>query len=495
MPNLSLKKNCLSAWVALAIIAGLFMSCQKNSVNPAASNKFPGTATLDPLPAGLPPNTISTGLVAYWSFANTVYDFSGNGHNGTIVGGITNSADRNGHTVGAYHFDGSTAYISVPDNAALRLGNTDFTLNAWVNLDAYNSSFNSGIMSKRITGVNNGWFWGIRGLGSSPTGPIIYGPGGGSANAIGTAAVGLGNWHMVTSVYTLSTSTLSIYIDGSFDNSTPGISAANAATTAMLYIGADNPSIGAGYFLKGSLNDLRIYNRAITFTEIVALLGTADAPTAGLLAYWPLTNTSNDLSGNGNNGTPTAITTTTDRFGNSIGAYHFNGTTSVISVPDKVALRLGSTSFTLNAWVKLDAYNASFNSSIMSKRITGLNNGWFWGIRGLGSSPTGPIIYGPGGGSTNAIGTVAVGLSAWHMVTSIYNLSTSTLNIYIDGNLDNSTPSISAANAATTAALYIGADNPSIGTGYFLQGSLNDIRIYNRTISNIEIQQLYSALN
>ncbi len=51
----------------------------------------------------------------------------------------------------AYHFDGSTSYISVPDSVSLRLNNTDFTLNAWIKLDSYNSSYLSTIISKRFS--------------------------------------------------------------------------------------------------------------------------------------------------------------------------------------------------------------------------------------------------------------------------------------------------------------------------------------------------------
>ena len=56
-------------------------------------------------------------------------------------------------------------------------------------------------------------------------------------------------------------------------------------------------------------------------------------PTNGLVGYWPFTGNANDVSGTGNNGTVSAATLTTDRFGNANGAYSFNGTTSYIGIP------------------------------------------------------------------------------------------------------------------------------------------------------------------
>jgi hypothetical protein len=253
--------------LAVAVFITAFSSCKKSDSTITSSTKK-SNLTVRSLSAI--PSTISNGLVAYWTFANTAYDLSGNGHNGTLST-ITNTSDRLGHTSGAYSFNGTSSYISVPDNAALRLSDTSFTLNAWVKIAAYNSSYGSVILSKRITGANNGWNMSVTGALSSPnpTGVLSYGPGGGSTNAFGTTVIGLNTWHMVTSTYSYGDSQkLRIYIDGVLSGTTSGISEANASITALLYIGADNPSIGSSYFFNGSLNDIRIYSRAVTPTEI-----------------------------------------------------------------------------------------------------------------------------------------------------------------------------------------------------------------------------------
>jgi hypothetical protein len=52
----------------------------------------------------------------------------------------------------------------------------------------------------------------------------------------------------------------------------------------------------------------------------------------GLVGYWPFCGNANDASGNGNNGTVNGATLTTDRFGNSNGAYSFNGVNNNINL-------------------------------------------------------------------------------------------------------------------------------------------------------------------
>jgi len=468
-------------------------SCQKNYSNAPKPLEFNGS--MDSFSAAAVPATISQGLVAYWPLANSIYDFSGNRHNGTPHA-VTATTDRFGNANGAYSFNGTSSYITIPDTLALRLSSTDFTLNAWVYLTSYNSSLGSDILSKRFSGANNGWNWAIAGAKSTPEGIVSYSPGGGNNSAVGITPVSLNNWHMVTSIYVAAGKKLKIYVDGVLDTIATNISSANSLITAELCIGRDNPALEGddnGYFFHGSLSDIRIYSRAINNTELHRLYAATTAPTWGLVAYWPLTRTPNDLSGNKHNGTSNMVIATTDRFGNPVGAYNFNGTSSFIAVPDSASLRLANTDFTINAWVKLISYDAALNSDILSKRLALTNNGWNLGVAGATGTTQGAVSFSTSG---NATGTTALDLNNWHMVTCSYTLATKQLKIYVDGVFNKTVVNISSPNATTDAMLYIGRDNPALsGDGSFFHGGLNDIRIYNRGLSNNEINQLYNALN
>jgi hypothetical protein len=485
-------KNNLMPFMAGMMTLAVLSSCQKNQgVRPDA----PVLKATQKSTNYVPGSNLSAGLIAYWSCDNTAYDLSGHGHNGSL-NNITVTTDRFGYPRGAYYFNGSSSYISVPDAAELRLGNTDFTLNAWVRLDAYNSSFGSSILVKRFSGINNGWVWTITGNSSSPVGVLSYGPGGGNANAFGNTVIGTGTWAMVTSIYNLASQSLSIYVNGVLDRTVTGILPANASVTAALYIGRDDPSTGTSYFFQGALDEIRMYNRAINSTELQQLYTATSVPTpsSGLVAYWPLIQTASDLSGQGHNGTASGVTAGTDRFNNPLGASQFNGSTSFISVPAHADLTLSGTDFTINAWVRLDSYNSSFGSVILGDRVTG--SGYAVSVSGLAGGSPGISSFGSGGGGANALSSTAIGLGSWHMITSRYTASTGSLALYIDGISNSVTVNPALSPTSVLNTFYIGKDNPGSGSpGYFLNGALNDIRIYKNALNNTDIQNLYNALN
>ncbi|MCW3462993.1 LamG domain-containing protein [Chitinophaga nivalis] len=489
----TLKKVSLSA----AVIAVLF-SCQKKD----AIDKVLPTISSESVAAGKHKiGNLNGGLIAYWPLDGCVNtnDVSGNGHHGT-PNNTTLTTDRFGTANGAFYFNGTNSYIDVEDDVDLRLTNTDFTLSAWVKLDSYNAASGSHILTKRSDNPY-GYIFSVRGSTTAVPGVSFFGPGGNYINAFGTKVITTGSWHLVTAVYRLGQRQLSLYVDGILDNTSAGLSPLDAPEAAKLYIGRDEITSSStnGAFFHGALDDIRIYNRALTGGEIQELYGKTIAPAAGLIAYWPLDYCRNarDLSGNGNHGTVSNTSLTTDRFGNVSGAFYFNGTNSYIAVADKPALRLTNTDFTVSAWVKLDGYNVSWGSGILGKRNDS-PFGYGFSVTGTAGGPagTGVPFFGPGGGYVNGVGTKVINLGSWHHLTAVYSYANQQLSHYVDGVLDNTTSGVLPANAPATAKLYIGRDEITSPTnGYFFYGTLDDIRMYNRTLTPGEIQNLYNAVN
>lgn len=246
-------------------IAGLFMaslsfftsSCKKGS-------------TVDPQVI----DSLTVGLIAYYPFNNTAVDFTGNGNDG-LVYNITGTSDRNGKVNAAYHFDGVSSYIQVKDSQALRLNGTDYTINTWIKLDQYNATNGSFVLSKRTSGPADGWGLSITNY-SAPNnivtkGLMFFGPGGTDPYGLGTKVLALNQWYMITTVYNYSKQQVSFYINGVLDNVTTGMTSPNASIAGDMYIGSDNFLTSTNYYLKGSLDDMRIYKRALTVAELQKL--------------------------------------------------------------------------------------------------------------------------------------------------------------------------------------------------------------------------------
>lgn len=468
MKNLT-KVGLLSVVAAVALFVP---SCKKtNDVKVGQPAEAPGSDKLKV-------QSLSSSLVAYWPLDGNGNDLSGNGHTATVTGSVTATTDQYGNTSGAMHFDNTTpgSYMTVADAADLRLYGTDYTINAWVQLPGYSASYGSQIMSKRNSNPD-GWGCSITGsLYGSGAGLSYIGIGAhGAGNARSTGTVGTGAWHMVSYVYHSSTTVMDMYIDGALDSS-PSTGASMVSTTSALTIGYDGAL--SAYYFNGDMDEIRIYSKALNGNDINALYNST-----GLVAYWMFDGNANDYSRNGNNGSGTSISAASDRNSVSNQAYGFNGSSSYVSVPDNTALRLNSTDFTLNAWVKISSYTS--NMMLLGKRSS-TAGGWGWSITSSGYD-----FFGPGGGLTSSTGTTFISTGTWHMVSVSYKYSTGTLTHYVDGVAAGSYSSGFPTPTSVTDALYVGRDD--IGPNYFFNGAIDDVRIYNKLLSATEISNLYNT--
>ena len=237
--------------------------------------------------------------------------------------------------------------------------------------------------------------------------------------------------------------------------------------------------------------------------SVSCLITVKDSLKVGLLAYYPFDNSANDFSGHNYNGTAHDITNIADRFGKSNSAYSFNGTSSFITVSDKQALRLNGIDFTINYWIKLNNYSPSYGTTVLSKRDIGYQQGWITGVGGVlnaGSivGKSGTITYNVAGGTDPfAYGQLVCGLSAWHMLTVVYNYDSNEVTLYVDGVFDRISKNIPTPNGNVTKDLYIGADSQGLANpsyyDYLTKGGLDDIRIYKRALNIHEVHKLFVA--
>ena len=234
---------------------------------------------------------------------------------------------------------------------------------------------------------------------------------------------------------------------------------------------------------------MKSFSFLLCFFTLISL-SYAQAPTNGLVAYYPFNGNANDESGNGNNGVVNGVTLATDRFGNANKAYSFNSNTSIV-VSDNDYLEL-TNSFSISSWFYANSLGQV--SMILSKHTCSNAEGTYtYGVwSGNGNNLVNFQAYPNFNASTYPSNAGNVNVNRWYNFVTTYDKATRTLTYYLNGIL-MSTIQIDFNISNTTRDFYIGMQNCGSGAEWHWNGKIDDIRIYNRNLSNVEVQQLYQA--
>ena len=210
----------------------------------------------------------------------------------------------------ALNFDGVDDYVDAGSGTVLD-NITTKTISLWIYKTGANAArfwMNKGWVTG--TGGGNGWQWGFRGNGTTFDYRHSWSITNGSWQ--GTAQMVANRWYHVALTYDASSTSNNprMFINGVEDTvsilNTPSGTVGNDNAN-LLVIGAES-NAGDNPF-TGLIDDVRIYNRAMSASEI-RMLYRGNATRVGLVGYWPLIgNTSGtfepDFSGKGNHGTRT----------------------------------------------------------------------------------------------------------------------------------------------------------------------------------------------
>lgn len=207
-----------------------------------------------------------TGLVVFYPFNGNANDESGNSLNGTVYGALL-TADKNGNANKAYSFNGSTNYISSPHNSLLNFGTSNFSIYALIKTGSIPPGSWSAIISKHNTATNHDteFFLMIEGGTGKPyfglstnTGVFdrIYGP----------SSICNNKYHALCGIK--ENGILKFYLDGKLIGTKS--TTINPNNTNPLNVGRSSYNSGYGYF-NGIIDEIRIYSRALTLSEIQLL--------------------------------------------------------------------------------------------------------------------------------------------------------------------------------------------------------------------------------
>lgn len=438
-----------------------------------------------PLPAG---------AFAWWPGGGDALDAVST-NNGTLMNGATYGPGEVGE---GFSVDGTSSYVKVHYSSKLNVSN-QLTMEFWIKADATNAMDNyQGVVTTDFYGVeiSNG-YGGTMGLN------FFMSPDGGSTwNMISTAnsggaAISADVWHHVAATY--NGTNMLLYIDGHVWGYSLTCSGAISPmpTNGFLAIGSEDGRVtcGCARFFNGIIDEVTLYNRALSATEITNIYSAGGAgkinpdclaPSTNAVGWWPGDGNAYDLARTNFGTLQGAATYSSGRVGQ---AFDLDGNDSYVEVPNSDGLNFRTNNFSIEFWVNfryLDYGNLYYPEAIFAAHDEGGGdvNKWIFGLNGrlLTLLVDDPIV------GVQFLGQVPFepDLNTWYHIALVRNGST--LNVYENGVLAG-TNTITVNILDANAPLTIGQ---SEGIG-FVNGLIDEMTIYNRALSGGEITAIYSA--
>ncbi|EKD91103.1 MAG: hypothetical protein ACD_30C00045G0003 [uncultured bacterium] len=412
---------------------------------------------------------------------STTYDTTGNGFNGTITG----AAWVPGKVGGALDFDGTDDIVTISDNATLRLTSA-FTLSFWMKADVAPSTSRDTPVSKYQNYTFN---WGEPD--SNLQQACVYKDATDNDQVSKlSSTLSANTWYFITCVY--DGINLKAYLNGNLEASNAR-NAPKSGTAFDLLIG--DKGADSSYF-PGLVDQVRIFNYARTASQVAY-----DYNQGEPVAHWRMDEcqgtTTNDSSGNSNTGTLTvgatgtqtsagSCTTSSTAWGNGATgkrnySLNFDGTDDYVQVTDTANLRFDASTadFSLFAWVKRTTTGTEY---IISKEDAD-DDGWR-----MQFNSSNQVLCSED--ATDVTSTQTITDTSWYLVGCTIDRDGNG-QVYIDGKSTGSAVSMGTDAMATTSNIRI-ATRSYTSTSY-LNGQIDDVKIFNYSLTAKQVQQLYNG--
>jgi len=410
---------------------------------------------------------LGQGLVGYWKMdeaswngtAGEVIDSSGNGNHGVRSGDATTATGKFGK---GGTFDGTGDYVPIGQSSSL--GVTDeFTFSAWVKTsDSANtlpliSKGNlsiAGTTNKFAFGLYQGRVWAVY---RAITGTTI------STNTVSDNA-----WHHITWTFSKKMNKTFVYIDGKIDGEGYVSPTTTGQDSSDVKLGTAN-NYGYDYYHNGGVDELRVYNRALSPAEVQALYNWAPGP----IGHWKFdegTGTSAyDYSGKGNVGTMNgSMSESSWTVGQYSAGLQFNGADYLnISSSASIESVVSNKPWTVGFWAKAEDSGQQPYEDIAV--AWGTHATGYQSAR-VGVTDTSFNFETYGFSATGITGD----LTQWNYITVSYDGQN--VKQYLNG--QQKTSQAVALNVATGQPLSIGGSIYNYATRSF-QGKIDDVKLFN----------------
>ena len=422
---------------------------------------------------------LTKGLLAFYGFNGNTDDESGNGRHG-ILEGATLGTNRFGMGGGCYSFDGIDDRIVV--NGPWFSGNADRTISIWF---------------KTTQDQGNLFTFGDGNQSNSRFSILL--PSQGGAETIQFIAEDndyeistgdfRGQWAHV--VITLESAWLRVYLDGGLVAECSKSLATDG--TLPLVIGANSLTRNDEFF-PGLLDDLRVYDRALSPAEVAQLHyleqseDQSETPitiSEGLVAFYRFDNS-------GTNAVADQLHLESVDTGYSAGinrqAADFAGTFSHMVTTENIPI-VGNTPRTVSAWIYLRSF-------FEGRRLLTWGTGDETGSRSGIVVPSNGALMFTAHGRDAWTGSAVIQLETWQHIAVVYNGSLQTTAFYVNGTAVPIAQIITDSDILNTVPtpLHLGYDNlfPYVDWNRAWDGKVDNLRIYSRALSQAEVEQLYA---
>lgn len=439
-------------------------------------------------------------LAAWYPLDGNANDYSGNKNNGTIFGNVsftkTSSllqpqqvVSGNVTSLTVPGFNGFS-YVAVPPLNALN-GSSAASMSAWIQTNSLTSKQiilsddwlspqvvqmyvqTNGVVEADFGTSGNSWIVKAQTANAPIVPNTLY-------HVAATWASGSGAW-----IYVNSVPQPILYSLGS---------GATSGTLGLPVNGQIANNQGNGGVFSGIISNLQIYKTALTQQQVRqiysgGLNGLPATTNSTLVAWYLLNGNANDYSNNSYNGTPMNLSyrtfqTLAPHLLSALNGsgMQFNGQNAYINnVIPLARIPTGNMQYTITAWIDPLSVNNIYgtNSGIVGWGNYGSNNQ----VNAFKVSSANQLInYWWGNNLTVTAGNL---LNKWSFVAAEFNGTTR--KIYVNGNVVGSDTPANHAAALT---------NFGIGKTYnneYFNGSIADVQIYNGSLTNLQVSQLYQA--
>jgi hypothetical protein len=421
-----------------------------------------GISELEPVDPG------TEGLVAHYAFENDANDSSGNELHGTLVGDAKFAEGPAGYGM-ALDLDGNGDYVDC--GAPPQFDITEqIAITYWIKVVAFDKGWNTvlsrGDSSWRSSRAGENNF--MEAAVSGTTGDWTY----------GVTPVDDEKWHHIGWIYDGTMNYM--YVDGKLDASEESTGLINV-TTYPLFIGNNSQNTDREW--TGLIDEVMIYNRALSEAEVMYLAGKRATPvdpgSDGLVAYYAMENNTDDSSGNELHGTIFGDPTFVEGPAGYGTAMAFDGVDDYVDFGNDPLFDI-TEQVTLALWVNTQDIG------------TGQDNPW------LGKGDTSYMIKGfrtgnqieffiYDGGWNSSFADVGDSFNGeWHHAAGTFDGEQ--FLIYVDGELETTLGYEGVGIVPNTYNVAIGTNTQA--SGRFSESIMDEAVIYNRALSAGEVRYL-----